>query len=843
MESVMPMRSWFREKDRGKKNMIQKFSSSGHVGEFRRKAEEIIRRNAATLPEISEALSPAGMLRLLHEMHVQQVELEIQNEELQLAREDAERMRKQADDLYELIPVGCFTLNHNGMIVNANLSTAMLLGIDRSSLIMEPLGRFIAPEFQDSYHLKKQATLNDVEPQTCRLQMIKGDGSLLWVRLDCRTGHDPEGNRILRCVLSDISEQRRSYEALNESVDFTKSLIQSMDSGFSVLDLDGVATDANPAMCEMTGFSKEELIGRSAPHPYWPPEEYPAIYAALEETMTGQNSDFELIFMRKNGERFPVTVSAFAVEDRNGKAMGFAAIVVDITERRMSEQILRESEQRYRQLHESMMDGFAMGDLEGRLTEWNDEFQKMVGYTDEQLAGMHYQDLTPAKWHLMEAAVLEEQVLPRGYSDCFEKEYVRADGKVFPVELRICLIRDDDGNPRAFWAIVRDISERKQNEQLLRNWNQSLERRVAERTADLYESDARFRLLVGASNEGIVISKDGIVLDGNPQFGKIYQCDTARLIGRPVSELIAPESRALVASRLASEDETTYEFIGLLEDGTRMPLEAHGRTMTWQGVERRVTNIRDLTAEKEAKARLEAQKAKLDKALRLAIISEVCAGIIHQIGQPLSAVGVNVAAASARLNAPDAQARESLETIRAIEDDVKRMRDLVNHLRALAHPDRPERKPVDFNAMVSAWLAAVRSDARSQHLEFNVKLASGLPSLQGDAVQLGQVVTNLVQNALEASAECPLERRVVGISTREIPGSGIELTVRDEGTGMNPGALNQLFSPFFSTKPGGMGIGLRLCLTIVEAHGGSIEGFNNPEGPGMTFRVLFPLDP
>ena len=823
--------------------MIQKVSSSGHVGAFRRKAEEIIRRKAAARPEISEALSPADMLRLLHEMHVQQVELEIQNEELRLAREDAEHMRKQAADLYEMIPAGCITLDHRGMIVNANLSTAMLLGIDRSSLIMEPLGRFIAPEFQHSYHLKKQATLNDMEPQACDMQMIKGDGSLLWVRLDCRTGLDPEGNKIFRCVLSDINEQRRSDEALNESVDFTNSLIRSMDSGFSVLDLNGVGMNANPAMCEMTGFSKEELIGRSAPHPYWPPEEYPVIHAALEKAITGQDSDFELIFMRKNGERFPVTVSAFAVKDRNGKTMAFAAIVKDITERRMSEQILRESERRYRHLHESMMDGFAMGDLTGRLTEWNDEFRKMVGYTDEQLAGMTYQDLTPAKWHLMEAAVLEEQVLPRGYSDCFEKEYVRADGTVIPVELRVCMIRDADGNPQSFWAIVRDISGRKQNEQMLRDWNQSLERRVAERTAALYESDARFRLLVSASNEGIVISKDGIIIDGNPQIGKILQCDTARLIGRPVSEWIAPESRALVAGRIASGSEATYEFLGLLEDGTKIPLEARGRTMTWQGVEKRVTTVRDLTAEKEVEARLETQKAELDQALRLAIISEVCAGIIHQIGQPLCAVGANVAAARVSLNDPDTQAGESLETIRAIERDVKRMRDLVNHMRALAHPDRPVRKLFDFNGMVASGLAAVRSDARRQRLDFNVNLAGGLPALQGDAVQLSQVVINLVQNALEACADCPPERRVIEITTCEVPGSGIELTVRDEGAGMSRDDLKQLFSPFFSTKSEGMGIGLRLCHTIVEAHGGLIKGFNNPKAPGMTFRVLFPFDP
>jgi signal transduction histidine kinase len=145
--------------------------------------------------------------------------------------------------------------------------------------------------------------------------------------------------------------------------------------------------------------------------------------------------------------------------------------------------------------------------------------------------------------------------------------------------------------------------------------------------------------------------------------------------------------------------------------------------------------------------------------------------------------------------------------------------------------------------MVTNALGRIRSDAWRQGMEFNVNFAAELPLLLGDSVQLSQVVINLVCNAIDASADFPLERRVVEISTREISGGEIELSIRDQGGGMAPEDLQQMFTPFFSTKTEGLGIGLRLCRTIVEAHEGVIEGVNNSDGSGMTFRVFLPLKP
>ena len=141
-------------------------------------------------------------------------------------------------------------------------------------------------------------------------------------------------------IARDTTVRKQAEEALRDSLEFSNNLIHSMQDGFSVLDPAGVAIEANPALCRMTGFSREELVGVGPPHPYWPPEEHERISTVLGESMKGGLHVFELTFMRQNGERFPVIVSPFSVENRDGTVLSYAATVRDITERKQSQEAL-----------------------------------------------------------------------------------------------------------------------------------------------------------------------------------------------------------------------------------------------------------------------------------------------------------------------------------------------------------------------------------------------------------------------------------------------------------------------------------------------------------------------
>jgi two-component system sensor kinase FixL len=157
-------------------------------------------------------------------------------------------------------------------------------------------------------------------------------------------------------------------------------------------------------------------------------------------------------------------------------------------ERQQAEEALRESEERYRRLHESMRDCFAQVKMSGEIVDVNLAYLDMLGYSKEEVLKLHYADITPHRWHRFEQGIVETQILPFGYSEVYEKEYIKKDGTVFPIELRAFLLRNAEGQPSGMWAIVRDITERRQAEEKIRAMNAELEQRVEERTRELREA-------------------------------------------------------------------------------------------------------------------------------------------------------------------------------------------------------------------------------------------------------------------------------------------------------------------------------------------------------------------
>ncbi len=204
--------------------------------------------------------------------------------------------------------------------------------------------------------------------------------------------------------------------------------------------------------------------------------------------------------------------------------IAYAVETIDTAERRKQvEEALQISEKKYRLLHESITDAVVSVDMTGKITECNKAYTKMLGYNNEELAKLSYLDITPPKWHSFESKIVEEQILKKGYSEIYEKEYIKKDGTVFPVELRTFLITDDHGVATNMWAIVRDITERKSAEKALS------------------ESEAKYRTLVETTGTGFVIVDDeGKVEDANHEYVRLTGYKTLEeIIGRKVTEWTA----------------------------------------------------------------------------------------------------------------------------------------------------------------------------------------------------------------------------------------------------------------------------------------------------------------
>ncbi len=184
---------------------------------LRQRAEARFRDNAAHLPDNVEALSPQATEQLMHKLQVHQIELEMQNEELRRVQLELEVSRERYFDLYDLAPVGYITVSESGLILEANLSAATLLGVARSELVKRPLSRFIAKAQQDTYYQCRKQLLESGQAQTCELQMLQSDGTELWVKLNVSAAQVSDGAPVLRVILSDISERKYLDQALQAS--------------------------------------------------------------------------------------------------------------------------------------------------------------------------------------------------------------------------------------------------------------------------------------------------------------------------------------------------------------------------------------------------------------------------------------------------------------------------------------------------------------------------------------------------------------------------------------------------------------------------------------------------
>jgi PAS domain S-box-containing protein len=217
---------------------------------------------------------------------------------------------------------------------------------------------------------------------------------------------------------------------------------------------------ANRAAGESVGLPTDQLVGHHC-YEIWQKRMEPCIGCpVLQVLKTGECREGEMT--TPDGRVW--SIRGYPVRDEDDDLIGAVEVTMEITKQKRAEEAVKKSEQRYRELYENLPDGSAVVDMTGRIIEFNFAFQKMLGYAAEEIYKFTYKDITPKKWHRIEEKILREQVLERDYSDIYEKEYIRKDGTIFPVELRTYLIRDENGSPAGMWAFVRDVTQRKQME-------------------------------------------------------------------------------------------------------------------------------------------------------------------------------------------------------------------------------------------------------------------------------------------------------------------------------------------------------------------------------------------
>jgi len=304
---------------------------------LRRRAEEIARGKAAQPPDRIETLSREEIRRTLHELRVHQIELEMQNEELRRAQVELDAARARYFDLYDLAPVGYCTVSEEGLIREANLTAASLLGVARGALVGQRLTGFILPQDEDIYYLHRKQLFETGEPQACELRMVKRDGTAFWARLEATAAEDPGGEPVCRVVMSDNPERQRAEAALRESERRYRTLADSGQTLIWASNADKKFDYFNQPWLDFTGRPLARELGDGWVEDVHP-EDLPrclAIYTGAFDRRERFSMDCRL--RRHDGEFRCIQNDGVPRYDSQGNFLGYIGHCLDITERKRAE--------------------------------------------------------------------------------------------------------------------------------------------------------------------------------------------------------------------------------------------------------------------------------------------------------------------------------------------------------------------------------------------------------------------------------------------------------------------------------------------------------------------------
>ena len=390
---------------------------------------------------------------------------------------------------------------------------------------------------------------------------------------------------------AETKQRQEIEELLHEREQDFRLLVEQMNDGFGILDEQGRLIYANDRGIEMLGYPRDEAYGRSALD-FVADEDKAAFLEQMQSRRQGEAARYELVVRQKDGEKVTLIVSAQPLMGADGTFRSTSAVLTDITERRQVEDALRESEERYRSLVERMNDGLGVLDENAVITYANRRLCDMLGYEPGALTGLDATEII----HEDSRATFREKMAERakGRGGSYELDLVTKHGGRISVIVSAQPLFDASGEARGSFAVMTDITDRKQAEEALQ------------------ESEERYRDIFEAAFEGIVVHDNGVILDANPAFEKMAGQPLADLVGKYLPDLAGKQRREALEERLSSSPGEPYEAAGEKASGESVVVEAVTREHTYRGRPVRVTTVRDITARKRAEEALQRARDELE---------------------------------------------------------------------------------------------------------------------------------------------------------------------------------------------------------------------------------------
>lgn len=641
------------------------------------------------------------------------------------------------------------------------------------------------------------------------------------------------------------------------------ALLDQLEDAVISTDLDGIIETWNPVAERLYGYTAAEAIGRSVG----------AIYAAGEVDFTLHaealrahgTHQFEMRARHKDGHELDIAVRLSLRRDAAGRPTGMIGCANDVTAGRSALRVLRRQQAELRVILDSMPALAWYKDRHNRILRANRAAAAAIGSTPAEMEGRSTWELYPQEadqYHRDDLEVIASGQPKLGIVEPMitasgERRWMRTDKVPY---------RDERGEIVGVIVFAVDITEQKHAEEALAQARDQLELRVEERTRALAEAIASLRTEIGQRQEVerrlelALWASDLAMWDWDARSGEAV-CDPrwAEMLGYRLEEVPRP---AVLWDALTHPDDCAavqrawqahvverrtphYQIEHRLraKDGDYRWVLTRGKVVERDGdgtALRMIGTNLDITARKTVEAQAARHQAELAHIQRLETVNFLAAELAHEINQPLGAI-VNFAnGLASRLRQGQFDPPGMLDAAEQIGRQAIRASTVLQRLRDFVRKDTQPVAPCAVNRLVESAAAFVEAEVRRYDVTLDLELADGLPAVIGDAVQIGQVVVNLLRNGLEAIVEAGGSGGGLRVVTAAVDG-GVEVRVSDSGAGVLPAARERLFEPFFTTKSAGLGMGLSISRSIIDAHGGRL--WLDDSGPPTAFCFTLPPAP
>jgi PAS domain S-box-containing protein len=659
----------------------------------------------------------------------------------------------------------------------------------------------------------------------------RSDGVYRWFQSRCCPLRDANGTVYRWCVLlNDIDDRKRAEEALRESEHESRLIVDNIPGLVALLSATGEVEFVNRQSLDYFGQTLAELK-QWGTNDTVHPEDLPNVIDVFSRSIAA-GSSYEIVqrFKRSDGVYRWFQNRGFPVRDANGTVNRWCVLLTDIDDRMRAEEAVRESEHESRLIVDSIPGLVTVVTASGEMESVNRQVTEYVGRSLEELKqwrtndSVHPEDL-PGMSHAF------AQYLASGEPGDFEARLRRFDGAYRWFQLRSLPLRDREGRIVRWYVLQTDIEDRKRAEDELRRKENFLS------TAQRLSLSGSFSWRL-ETNE-VTFSEEAY---------RIYEFErdspvTLEQIGRRVH----PDDRHLLQERVTAArtigDVHDYQIRLLMPDRSVKYLHTtSSEIQDANGGRQYIGAVQDVTQRRLAEEALNTARSELAHVARVATVSALTASIAHEVNQPLSGIITNAGTCLRMLAADPPDVDGARETVRRTIRDGNRASDVITRLRALFSKKEFTLESLDLNDATREVIALSLSDLQRQRVVLQSEFAEALPKVTGDRVQLQQVILNLLRNASDAMTDVQERPRHLLIRTDREDDGGVRLSVRDTGVGLGGQNLDKLFDSFYTTKSGGMGIGLSVSRAIIERHRGRLWAEHN-DGPGATFAFSIPGSP